>query len=326
MKTIHRCAFLALSVLVCSTALLADATGSFSRTLQVSGVPDIEISTGSGNIVVHTGSATSVSINARIKANDQWFGGGSLSAEEKVKRIESNPPVSQSGSLITIGRISDPDLRRNISISYDVTLPASSHVHSETGSGDVSVDGVNGPVRMNTGSGNVTARNLGDEVRISTGSGDIHVDRAKGPVRANAGSGTVDASGIAGAFYAETGSGDITLHKEASGTVVARTGSGNVRLHNLNGGLEVHSGSGDIEADGEAKNDWTVQSGSGNIDLKLPTKAAFTLDARSSSGDVTINHPITVQGTVKRNRVQGKVGEGGPMLTLQTSSGEIRVN
>jgi DUF4097 and DUF4098 domain-containing protein YvlB len=317
--------FAVLFLLACSTTLLAEQTGSFSKTLQVSGTPDVEISTGSGNITVRVGSGNSVIVNAKISASDQWFGGG-MSASEKVKRIETNPPVTQNGSMIVIGRITEPDLRRNVSINYDVTLPALTHLRTETGSGDQSIEGVSGAVRMSAGSGNVTARNLGDEVRISTGSGDIRIDHAKGPVRINAGSGTVDCSGVAGAFYAETGSGDITLRQEAAGMVMAHTGSGNVRLRNIKGGLDAHSGSGDIEAEGEAKNDWTVKSGSGNIDLKLPSKSAFTVDARASSGSVEVNHPITVQGVQKRNRIQGKVGEGGPLLSLETGSGEIRVN
>src|SRR5213080_4359871 len=114
MKKTNRSFLITFCVLVCSTTLLADATGSFSRTLQVTGTPDVEISTGSGNIVVRTGSSSSISISARIKANDQWFGGGNLSAADKVKRIESNPPITQSGSFVTIGRISDPELRRNV--------------------------------------------------------------------------------------------------------------------------------------------------------------------------------------------------------------------
>jgi DUF4097 and DUF4098 domain-containing protein YvlB len=318
---------LAVAVLfACSSALLAESTGSFTKTLQVSGTPDVEISTGSGDIAVHTGSGSTIVISARIRASDQWFGGGNLSADEKVKRIENNPPVSQNGSMVSIGKITDPDLRRNVSISYDVTLPASSRVRSDSGSGNVSIEGVNGVVKMNSGSGNITGKRLGDEVRISTGSGEIRIDGAKGPVRANAGSGNVEASGIGGAFYGETGSGDITLRQDSPGTVVAKTGSGNVRLRNVNGGLEAHSGSGDIEIDGQAKRDWTVESGSGNIDLKLPSNAAFSVDARANSGSVEVNHPITVQGMQKKNHVQGKVGEGGPLLSLQSGSGEIRVN
>src|SRR5438132_2646763 len=125
MKKTNRSFLIPLFLLVYTTAVLADATGSFSRTLQVSGTPDVEISTGSGNIVIRTGSSSSISINARIKANDQWFGGGSLSAADKVKRIESNQPITKSGSFVTNCRISNLELSRNVSISYEVTMLAS---------------------------------------------------------------------------------------------------------------------------------------------------------------------------------------------------------
>src|SRR6266481_5011879 len=115
------------AVALSQTAAAYDANGSFSRTLTVSGTPDVEITTGSGNITVHSGNATSVIVQAKIHASDSWFGGGS-SAAEKVKRIESNPPISQSGSVIKIGRIEDRDLRNNVSISYDVTMPNTSRL------------------------------------------------------------------------------------------------------------------------------------------------------------------------------------------------------
>src|SRR4051794_2121434 len=111
------------AILICAisqSAMAFDATGSFSRTLTVSGTPDIEITTGSGNIRVHSGNTTSVIVSARISASDSWFGGG-LSAQEKIKKIEANPPITQSGSFIRIGKIEDRDLRNNVSISYDVT-------------------------------------------------------------------------------------------------------------------------------------------------------------------------------------------------------------
>jgi hypothetical protein len=39
-----------------------------------------------------------------------------------------------------------------------------------------------------------------------------------------------------------------------------------------------------------------------------------------------MNRPVTVQGILKRNRVEGKVGNGGPLLSLHTGSGDIRID
>jgi DUF4097 and DUF4098 domain-containing protein YvlB len=312
------------AIALSQTAAAFDANGSFSRTLTVSGAPDVEITTGSGDITVHSGNATSVIVQAKIHASDSWFGGGA-SASEKVKRIESNPPISQSGSVIKIGRIEDRDLRNNVSISYDVTMPNTSRLRTETGSGDQKIEDIQGPLRASAGSGNITANRISGEVRVNTGSGDIKLETVKGSVYANAGSGNINANGIAGGFYSETGSGDVTLVQDATGHVVAKTGSGHVNLKNVKGGVEARTGSGGVEAQGEAKGDWDIHTGSGDIVLHLPSQAAFNVDARSNSGDVTVNHPITVQGSVKKNQVQGKVGNGGPLLSLQTGSGEIRI-
>lgn len=307
-------------------AFAADATGSFTRTLTVGAAPSVEVSTGSGDITINAGTGNTVHIRATIKASDRWFReGDELSAAERVRRIEQDPPVVQNGDIIVIGRIEDRQLR-NVSISYDITLPAGSKVRAQSGSGDQFITGVNGTVKSSTGSGNVTVRQLGDETRVSTGSGDIKVDGVKGRLYATAGSGNVRATGIAGGLYASTGSGDITYEQVAAGNVSAKTGSGNITLKNVKGGVEARTGSGDINANGEITAEWQVTSGSGNIDLRLPQGSSFTVDARSSSGSVTVDHPVTMQGAIKRNRVQGKVGQGGVLLALDSGSGDIRVH
>src|SRR5258707_13330877 len=95
------------------------AEGNFDLTLHVSGAVDLQIETGSGSIHVRTGDSSEVRVTGHIRSND-WMD----SAEERVKKLESNPPIQQSGNDIRIGHIDDPDLRRNISISYDVMVPA----------------------------------------------------------------------------------------------------------------------------------------------------------------------------------------------------------
>ena len=92
---------------------------------------DLDVSTRSGYITVHTGSSSSVIINARIRTNNSWFGGGG--SESDVRQIEQNPPVSQSGNNIRVDNIPESD--RGISISYDITTPAQTKLHARSGSG-----------------------------------------------------------------------------------------------------------------------------------------------------------------------------------------------
>src|SRR5712692_9431835 len=164
---------------------VASPEGSFQRTLQVTGAVNLEVTTGSGSIQVRTGSANQVQVTGHIKATE-WFGGN---AEEKVKRLQTNPPIQQSGNDVRIGHIDDPELKRNISISYELIVPASTQLRASSGSGSQTISGISGTLDANTGSGSLKLSNIGSGVRAHTGSGSIEIDGAKGSVYARTGSG-----------------------------------------------------------------------------------------------------------------------------------------
>src|SRR5436190_468692 len=226
----------------------ASARGEFERTLKVSGTVNLQVETGSGSIDVRTGTSNEVHVVGHIRANE-WFGDN---AEERVRRLESNPPIQQSGNDIRIGHIDNPELKRNISISYEVIVPASTELRAASGSGNETISGI-------------------------------------------------------------------------SGSLEASTGSGGLELHNLHGSLQAQAGSGDIKAEGEATGSWTVHTGSGSVQLRLPQNASFNLNAHTGSGSINLSHPVTVQGSIGRKEVRGKVGGGGVPVEVQTGSGNILI-
>jgi hypothetical protein len=306
--------------------LNAATTGHFERTLQVSGTVELDVYSGSGNINVHQGGAGSVSVTAKIHSNNStsWlFGSGNV--EERIHKIEQNPPIAQQGNTIRIGRFEDRDLTRNISIDYDITVPPQTRLTSNTGSGDQTISGLQLPMTAKTGSGNITVERVSAETRVSSGSGDLKIDSIKGVLYAGTGSGNIHALDVAGDVFVNTGSGNIEVRQSAGGSVKAQAGSGNIRLHGVKGGLRADAGSGDIQVEGEPTSDWRLGAGSGNITLKVPTQASFNIDARTSSGSLKVNHPYTMQGPVARNHIQGKVGNGGVLLDMHTGSGDIEV-
>jgi Toastrack DUF4097 len=310
-----------IAILCCLLSLpAAAAEGSFDRTLKVTGPVSLDVSTGSGGIQVRTGSAGEVHVTGHIKSTD-WFGG----SEDRVKQIESNPPIQQSGNDIRIGHIEDSSLFHNISISYDLVVPADTELRSHTGSGDQSIQGVQGAAEISSGSGGLTISNMGSRLRAETGSGNIDIDRVQGTVRARAGSGSIHATAIAGGFDAETGSGRITLQQSAPGSVRVDTGSGGMDLRGVQGSLDARAGSGGIQAEGNPSGPWTVHTGSGSVRLELPSSAAFDLDARTSSGSLAVDHPVTVQGSLGKKHIQGKVRGGGVPVDVETGSGDIEI-
>jgi hypothetical protein len=307
-------------------------TGSFERTLQVSGPVTLDVSTGSGSITVRAGENGTVHVSARILAHDSWFG---MSAAEKIKELESNPPIEQNGNTIRVGGLRGRHSgfwwwfgwdSNNVSIDYDLTVPAATGVASHTGSGNQSLDGLQLSSSAAAGSGNITVQNVVGDLRVTSGSGDLKIDSVKGALHAETGSGNVRATGVAGEVSASTGSGNVEVQQATPGNVAIKTGSGGVTLSGVRGGLKIQTGNGEIRVTGEPTDDWHVGTGSGNIDLTLPSQASFNLDAATSSGSVELHRPLTVQGLVSRNHLQGKTGNGGALLDAHTASGNIEIN
>jgi DUF4097 and DUF4098 domain-containing protein YvlB len=299
----------------------ASAEGSFQRTLQVTGPVNLDLTTGSGGVNVRTGSSSEVQVTGHIKVTN-WFSGNS---EERIKQIEANPPIQQSGNDIKIGHTNESELFHNISISYELVVPPETQLRSHTGSGSQSVEGLRGEVEIESGSGSLKISDIGGTVRAETGSGEIAIDRVKSSVRVKAGSGSIHATDIAGGFEGHTGSGHITLEQTAAGSVRADTGSGGMELRGVQGSLDAQAGSGTIVAEGDPRGAWSVHSGSGHIRLKLASEAAFDLDAQTSSGSISVSQPVTVQGSMGRKHLRGKVHGGGVPVEVETGSGNIDI-
>jgi len=315
---------LAILAAMASTPARAAADGHFDKTLTVNGPVDMDVATGSGNVTVRTGDSGKVEIHARIHAGDSWLSAG-RDAESRIQYIEQHPPVEQSGNTITIGRETDRDMMRNISISYEIITPARTRLHSATGSGNQKVDGVTGPVESTTGSGDLKIFSVGSDTTARAGSGDITLSNIKGTVHAGSGSGSIHAEGVTGAMSASTGSGDIVLSQTGSGDVEASSGSGTVEINGVKGAVHVGTGSGNIRAQGTPTGNWRLRTGSGDLTVELPQQTSFELYAHTSSGSIDSKFPITVQGTISPRDLHGHVGSGGPTVELRTSSGTIHI-
>jgi len=309
-----------------SLAFAQEATGSFEKTLTVSGPVDVEVLSGSGRIEVRAGQAGRIEVIGRVRADNWRLFSGHLSARERVRRIEANPPIEQIGNRVTIGRIADEDLRDSVSISYTVVVPPDATLAAKTGSGSHLIDGVRGAVTASTGSGSIHVRNAGGDVRVTTGSGSILAETIAGSFSANTGSGSIDGSNVKGGITVKTGSGAIAVSQSGGGPVEASSGSGSIRLTGLHGGLRASTSSGTLRVEGQPTSDWRLSSSSGTVTIELAGQPAFALDAHSSSGRIDTSYPVTVTGTVGRRELRGSVNGGGPLLHVRTSSGGIRIH
>jgi DUF4097 and DUF4098 domain-containing protein YvlB len=208
-------------------------------------------------------------------------------SDEKVREIAAHPFIEQTGNIVRIGQ--NHENLHNISIDYDVEAPANSFLDA------------------GSGSGNVTDEGVGENAKLNTGSGEIH------------------ATGLKGNFTVGTGSGNIYAEQIGQGDVKAETGSGNIELKSLHGTLRAHTGSGNIKSSGAPAGPWHLGTGSGNVEMWIGD-APFTLDAESGSGNIHSDHEMLTQGSNDRHHVTGKINGGGPVVRVETGSGDIRVH
>lgn len=278
-------------LLLVTPCLALAAEGSFDRTLNTNGPTYLYVDTGSGYVHVSPGSDNQVHIVAHVKANNKgWWSGGSSegSPEDRVKKVVDNPPIQQQGNTIRIGKQQESWLR-NISIDYEITTPATTQLEAGSGSGDIRVSRIVGSVKAETGSGGIEASAIGGNVNLETGSGDIRADLSSGR--------------------------DVKAH----------TGSGSIRLGNVQGGLRAETGAGDIEVTGKPTSDWKIDTGSGS--LTLNTQGAHSsLYAQTGSGNVHSDPPILTHGNQEHHRMSGEINGGGPMVRLETGSGNITIH
>jgi hypothetical protein len=291
-------------VLAGSFALASSPQGTFEKTFQVSGPVELEVQTHSGDITVRAGASGSVAIRGRIFSSHSWLMGN---GKVDVSDIEQHPPLRQDGDRIRIDYVNVHD----ISVDYEITVPADTTIRTRSGSGDQIIEGTRGNADLQTGSGDLKLAHLTGEIRLQSGSGNVRAREISGPV------------------HGGTGSGDIELEETSAGDVDLHTGSGNITARGMQGAFRAEAGSGDITAEGAQTGSWGIRTGSGNVNVRLPANAAFDADISTSSGSLNVDAPITttVQGRVQdtRKSIQGKVRGGGPLLSLRTGSGDIRL-
>ena len=163
-------------------------------------------------------------------------------------------------------------------------------------------------------------------VELESVSGSIQMDDHLNRLYAKTVSGSIKLNNIMGNVELKTVSGNISAAK-ISGEIRAGSVSGSLIFRDCKGSFpDLHSTSGSIEAElaaiDEDSSDMSLNTVSGDINLKLPDDASFDLDIKTVSGEISTKFKVLVE-SVKKNQLQGEVGDGGINIELKTISGDI---
>lgn len=68
-----------------------------------------------------------------------------------------------------------------------------------------------------------------------------------------------------------------------------------------------------------------MESSSGEIEITLPTASQFGIKVNTSSGNIRTDFPVTQEGKIDEDNLEGTVGDSSNQITITTSSGDVRI-
>ena len=167
----------------------------------------------------------------------------------------------------------------------------------------------------------------GARLKVSTGNGEVTVKQVGGDVQASTGNGAVRIDGTEGTVKASTGNGDVDV-RNVRAAVKVSTGNGRVNVSTSDGPVEVHTGNGSIDVQMtqlKARDDMSFSTGSGSVRVKLPAGYNGELDASTGSGQIDSEFELKIQGRMDPRRVRATIGTGGPRLKMSSGSGRLEI-
>jgi DUF4097 and DUF4098 domain-containing protein YvlB len=310
---------LALAIVLSGCGVGSSASGSFSRTLNVTGPIRLEVAIASGDLVIG-GSADG---RVRIKADARASGFTLVNPQQRIDELVANPPIEQKGDIIRIGK--DLTRLRNITISYTIEVPRETEVSTTVASGSQTIHGVRGPVKVVGVTGAIRVNQIDRFVQLTTVSGSIEASDIGDDVRATSASGKVTLSNVKGDVNINAMSGSSQVTK-LGGRVEATTASGSIDVAGAKSDVKIHAASGHVTVQGDpgASTYWNLNTVSGPVRLSVPQNTNFQLSAEAVSGQIHADIPIVIEEQGKHS-LRAHMGDGGGRVEVHTVTGEIRL-
>lgn len=166
--------------------------------------------------------------------------------------------------------------------------------------------------RIQSSNGSLRVRDIDSPARLETSNGSIEVASVGGPVTMRTSNGAIRADAVQRGIEGTTSNGSIRV---VLGKVEERRP---VRLTTSNGSVE-------LAVDDLGGSDVVVNTSNASITARLPQSVAADVKVSTSNGGLTNEFESSFQGRSEKHRLDGTIGGGGPLLSLSTSNGSIRL-
>jgi DUF4097 and DUF4098 domain-containing protein YvlB len=301
-----------------------DYTQVTLRTFDVESGETLWLDTDFGQVTVRGDGGSEVVVTV-IKAIDDV---SESEAEEFFDRFDLDFDQSSDGISIEgeyEGK-SNWGRRNRLHIIYEISVPHTDDVEVETAGGSITAEYIRGEVELNTAGGSITSIDIDGPLSVETAGGSIKAENIGGDAELQTAGGSITARDVRGSVEAETSGGSITV-ENAEGDVEAETSGGSITLTGIQGTANAETSGGSITAELTRGPDgpMTLETSAGSITLRLTEGTSIDIDAKASGGRVRTDLDIEREGAESKTKLKGELNGGGPLVTLRTSAGSIKI-
>ena len=271
-----------------------------------------------------------------VSNRDDFSGTGNVRGERQRFKSSLTIQVPKESALIIDnrnGRVVVQDLRGQQTIANrygEVDIRGiTGEVRIENRNGSVSIQDVTESVTVNNSYAPTTAKSIGGNLEIHNRNGAVDVSDVKGNATISNSYAPISIEKVQGEVTV-TGRNNGLDIDDVQGDLKAESSYQNVSIRDARGSVSLNSRNGDLSLTFERppEKDITISNRYGNVRLELPSTSSFRIDSRTEYGNTNSEFDgIESAKTSNREAVlRGRVGQGGPLITITTRNGDIHLD
>jgi DUF4097 and DUF4098 domain-containing protein YvlB len=341
---------LSIVCIMCITiSACAQKTLYLTKSLSGESINNVEAKTSGGSIDVSGGHTQDARIEVYVSPNGGFH---NLSKDEIDKRINDDYNFSVDVSVGKLTIIALPkhhftNWKNALNISFRIFVPQNASTDLSTNGGSISLSNLSGTEEFKTSGGSLTVDKLSgkingktsggsiqvsdskDDIDLSTSGGGITAANCTGKIRLNTSGGSIRLEALKGDVKATTSGGSVHA-KNIGGELVTSTSGGSIDLQKLSCSLDASTSGGNINAEITQPGEYVkLRNSGGHINLTIPKDKGFDLRLYGNKVDMRAGRDLSnysFNGTVKEDKIEGKMNGGGIPVTADASGGKIHLS
>jgi hypothetical protein len=197
-------------------------------------------------------------------------------------------------------------------VSFTIKVPRKTRIErAETSNASLHIESIDAPARVHTSNGSIKIYAVSGELEATTSNASIEAEKLSGSAVLRTSNGRIHGEAIRGSIEARTSNSSIDLAVTEADPVRP------IILNSSNGSITLSLST-------WKANEIRANTSNSSINLRLPDSLDARIHASTSNGSIDTDYEVTTSHFSK-TLLEGKIGNGGPLLDLQTSNGSVRI-